>query len=223
MKVGLIVFLSLTLTSNDPLKISKINKTKSQAKELFISGNYKGAIERYRYLIDSLGVNEDEVFLNLANSYYLEKDTANAFSTYQGLASSIENSISSKANQQLGVMENKKGKADEALSYFKKAIKTDPSNEDARYNYEMLKKKLDQKSKQDQKDKKDDKNNQQDKDQDPSEFAKKLKAEADRLVARQQYKAAYELMMNGLKQDKTVSSFQDYIKRIKDIIDINGK
>jgi tetratricopeptide (TPR) repeat protein len=223
MKLACLAIVLAGVLANDPLRISKINKAKSQAREAYTSGNYKGAIEKYRYLIDSLDVNEDEVLLNLANAYFLEKDTANAMPVFQGLTASVNNEISSKANLQLGVMANQTGKAEEALDYFKKAIKSDASNEEARYNYEMVKRKLDERNKQNQKDKKDDKNQNKDKNPEPSEFAKKLKAQADKMVAAKQYSDAYGLMMNGLKQDKTVAAYNDYIKRIKDIIDINGK
>jgi len=217
MKYAIIMILGLMIT--DPLKISRINSLKSEAKKAFQSGDYKGAAEKYTYLADSLGIKEDEVLLNLAHAYYLQKDTANAFTKYQPLAQSIKGEIASKANNQMGLITNLRGKSEEALSYFKQAIKGDPSNEDARYNYEMLKKKLDAKKKEDEKnnkDKKDEKKNQE-----PSEFAKKLKAQADKLVAEKKYRQAFNLMMDGLKKDQTVSTYQEYIDRIKVIVGIN--
>jgi hypothetical protein len=219
-----ILFVAITILffNNDPLKISKINTAKSEAKKLFISGDYSAAVQKYQYLVDSLGVKEDEVMLNLANAYYLSKDAANAFSTYQSLSASGNKVVNSKAHQQLGVMANKQGKAEEALNYFKQAIKAHPENDDARYNYEMLKRKLDEKKKQDEQNKKDDKKKDDpNKKDEPSEFAKKLKAQADKLVSQKQYQAAHDLMMNGLQQDKTVSTYQDYINRIKDVSEIN--
>lgn len=221
MKSVWMILLVSALLSNDPLRTTRINKVKSQAKEAFNAGDYQGAIQKYRLLIDSLDVHEEEVTLNLAHAYYLANDSTNAFSTYQALTGSPKTMVSSIANQQLGIMSNVRGKPDEALNYFKQAIRADPRNEQARYNYEMLKKKLDKKKKEDQQ-KKDDQNKDQDKkDQEPSEFAKKLKAQADKLVAQKQYQSAYELMINGLKQDKTVSTYQDYINRIKIVAEIN--
>jgi tetratricopeptide (TPR) repeat protein len=221
MKFVVMLTILSALFANDPLKTTKINRAKSQAKTAFNSGDYKTAIQKYRFLIDSMGVKEDPVYLNLAHAYYLAKDTANAFSLYQQLSASSEKGVNSKANQQLGVMTNMRGKAEEALNYFKQAIKSDPLNEDARYNYEMLKKKLDEKKQQDEQKKKDEKNKQDQKNQEPSEFAKKLKEQADRLVAQKQYRAAFDLMTDGLKKDKTVSTYQDYINRLKDVAEIN--
>ena len=170
MKFTLSILL-LLLTLIDPTKIGKTNEAKSDAMKAYNGKRYKEAIMKYRYLVDSLDVEEDEVKLNLANAYYLAKDTANARPVYESLSQSSKNTIRSNALQQLGVMNNSRGKAEEALSQFKQAIKADPGNTDARYNYEMLKKKLDEKKKQDQQnqdknkdDKKDQNKDQQKKD-----------------------------------------------------------
>jgi Ca-activated chloride channel homolog len=164
MKYFLIIMLAF-VSLNDPIKISKINRAKEEAKKAYEAGDFKKAANTYRYLIDSLEVKEDEVMLNLANALYQQKDTASASTTYQSLTASTKRSISSRANQQLGLMSNEKGKAEEALNYFKQAIKDDPANESARYNYEMLKKKLDEKKKQEEQQNKDKNKDQQNKDQ----------------------------------------------------------
>jgi Ca-activated chloride channel family protein len=135
----------------DPTKIGKINTLKSEAKKAYEAGDFKTAISKYRYLVDSLDVREDEVLLNLANAYFQSNDTTNALSQYQAVTQSAKSQLRSKAQQQLGVMANRQGKFEEALNHFKQAIKSDPTNEDARYNYEMLKKKLEEQKKQDQK------------------------------------------------------------------------
>jgi Ca-activated chloride channel family protein len=169
MKFAWLMIMALVL--NDPIKINKINTVKADAKKAFQSGDYATAVKKYHYLIDSLGVKEDEVLLNLAHAYYLQKDTANALSNYQPLAQSPKRNISSKANLQLGLMANQKGKAEEALSDFKRALKDDPTNEEARYNYEMLKKKLDEKKKQEEQNKQN--KDQQNKDQQKKDQEKK--------------------------------------------------
>lgn len=167
MKYLLVVILSVTFLS-DPGKIGKINRAKTEAQKAFNSGDYKKAINHYRYLVDSLDVKEDEVTLNMANAYYLAKDTANARQQYQSIADSPKGEIRSKAQQQLGIMANRSGKSEEALNHFKQALKANPANEDARYNYELLKKKLEEQKKQEQQQKdqnKDQKKDEQNKDQ----------------------------------------------------------
>ena len=149
MKILLIVLFSAVLAV-DPATVKKINAAKSAAEEAFKAGDYAGAAKHYKYLVDSLGVREDEVMLNLANASYLSKDTANAFTYYQSVTQSPKDLIRSKAHQQLGIMANRQGRAEEALNYFKQAIKAEPTNDDARYNYELLKKKLEEKKKQEE-------------------------------------------------------------------------
>jgi Ca-activated chloride channel homolog len=166
------LFLVASLLFTDLDKIGKINSAKAEAKKAFLAGDFKTAIKKYSYLIDSLGVTEEEVKANLASAYFQANDTAKATTTYQQLAQSNNKKINSVANQQLGVMANNTEKLEEALQYFKQALKAAPDNEEARYNYEVVKKKLEDKKKQDQQnkdqkdqDKKDDQKKDQNKDQ----------------------------------------------------------
>lgn len=182
MKVFLFIAFSFLLAV-DPATVKKINAAKSAAEEAFKRGDYSLAVRHYQFLVDSLGVTEDEVVINLANSLYLAKDTANAFNRYQSVTQSAKNDIRSKAYQQLGIMANQQGRAEEALSHFKQAIKAAPTNDDARYNFEMLKKKLDEKKKQEeeqqQKNKNQDKQDQENQDQQNKEQKQKDQQEKD--------------------------------------------
>lgn len=155
MKFGLLIILALLV---DPGKIGQVNALKAQAKEAYLKGDFPTAIARYRTLIDSLGVTEDEVKLNLANAYFETKDTANTAQQYQPLTQSKNSKIRSVAHQQLGVLSNRENKPEEALASFKQALKADPTNEDARYNYELVKKKLEEQKKKEEEQKKNDPN-----------------------------------------------------------------
>ncbi|MFN5431588.1 MAG: tetratricopeptide repeat protein [Cyclobacteriaceae bacterium] len=165
----IVVLLFAALLFTDLDKIGKINSAKAEAKKAFLAGDFTTAIKKYSYLIDSLGVNEDEVRANLASAYFQANDTTGALNNYQRLTQSANKKISSVANQQLGVMANNQEKLEESLNYFKQALKAFPENDEARYNYEIVKKKLEEKMKQDQqknKDQKDqDKKDDQKKDQ----------------------------------------------------------
>ena len=164
----------------DPGKIGQVNRAKSEAKKAYQRGEYKNAIAQYKILTDSLGVQEDEVNMNLAHAYFQLNDTLSAQNSYLPLTNSSNTKFKSLANQQLGVLANRNGKFEEALNYFKNSLKADPANEEARYNYEMVKKKLEEKKKQEEqqqqqnkdnkkddkkKDQKDDKENKDNKDQ----------------------------------------------------------
>jgi Ca-activated chloride channel homolog len=154
-----ILVMALLLTDLD--KIGKINSLKSEAKKAYLGGDYATAVQKYRYLVDSLGVKEDEVLLNLANSYFELQDTTQLANAYAPLTQSKNSKIKSIANQQLGVAANKQGKSEEALNHFKQALKADPTNEDARFNYEIVKKKIEEQKKQEQQQNKDQKQDDQ--------------------------------------------------------------
>ncbi len=171
----------------DPGKIGQVNTAKTEAKKAYQRGEYANAINQYKILTDSLGVQEEEVNMNLAHSYFQLNDTLNAQNSYLPLTNSVNPKFKSLANQQMGVLANRGGKFEEALNYFKNALKADPANEEARYNYEMVKKKLEEKKKQEEqqqnkdnkkddkkKDQKDEKENKDNKDQkDKNEQQKK--------------------------------------------------
>lgn len=148
----------------DPGKIGKVNTAKEAAKRAYMRGEYQGAIDQYKLLMDSLGVKEDEIAMNLAHSYFELNDTLNATNTYLPLTNSSNPKLRSLANQQLGVLSNRQGKFEEALNYFKNSLKADPTNEEARFNYEIVKKKLEEKKKQEQQQNKDQQKDDQKKD-----------------------------------------------------------
>lgn len=204
----------LALVIIDPSKIAKVNRAKKEARKAYMDGDYKKAASMFAYLADSLDVREDEVLINLANSYFQVNDTTNAIATYQSLTASPESHIRSKAQQQLGILHHRQGKLEEALANFKQAIKADNNNVDAKYNYEMLKKKLDEEKK-----KQEEKNKNRPKQ--PSAFAKRLKAQADALVAKFQFSEAEMLMTEGVKKDQSVLYYEDFMNRLKDVVTIN--
>jgi tetratricopeptide (TPR) repeat protein len=147
MKTAWLILLLLV----DPVKIGKVNTLKDQAKKAFQTGDFKSAITHYRTLTDSLRVSEDEINLNLAHAYFQLNDTVAAQQGYQNALRSVNRKYQSIAHQQLGTLLNRQGKFDEALASYKAALKADPANEEARYNYELLRKKMDEQKKQEQK------------------------------------------------------------------------
>jgi tetratricopeptide (TPR) repeat protein len=192
-------------------KISRENEVIQQAKEAFHSGEYDQAILHFIYLKDSLVNPLEALTFNLASAYYLNKDSVLALETYQSVYEMHDPFIRSAARQMSGVISNKEGKAEEALAHFKQALKADPSNEDARYNYELLKKMLERKKREEEK-KKDW----------PSDYAKKLKEEADRLVAQYKFNEAFEVLYKGLEVDPSVMFYQEFLLKLAKIIEIDA-
>jgi len=166
-----ILLIASPLTDLD--KIAKVNKLKKEAKQAYNDGKYQKAIDNYTYLLDSMKVEDENITLNLANAYYQLKDSTNAVNNYESLLDTKDKVIKSVAHQQLGVMANRGKKFDEALNHFKNAIRANPKNDEARYNYEMLKKMLDEQEKQQDQQSKDKKDQNKDQEQKDKEQQKK--------------------------------------------------
>ncbi len=167
----LLLLIAVIFFANDPAEIAKSNKLKKEAQESFKSGDYESAIKSYSFLIDSMQFSEDELYLNRAHSYYLLGDTANAKPDYQNATASSSTSLRSLAHQQLGVMAKDKNLLEESLAHLKYALKNDPSNEDARYDYEVVKRlvKEQQDQEQDQENKEDQEDQEKSEDQEKEE------------------------------------------------------
>ncbi|WP_424961448.1 hypothetical protein [Ekhidna sp.] len=148
MKTFFVIILAVLIT--DPKEISKVNSLKKEAEAAYLDKDYELALAKYTLLRDSLGVDDPAIKLNLAHAHYHLNDTAGAKINYNQLATSSNNKLKSIALQQLGVMSKDAGKLEEALQQLKSAIKADPTNQDARYNYEVVKKLLEEQKQQQQ-------------------------------------------------------------------------
>lgn len=146
----ILLVLLIAFVSNNPKEIAKINALKKEAEKAYLAGDYEMALSKYAILSDSMGVEEDEIKLNLAHSHYQLGDTTGAKSNYNQLVRSSNKKLKSIAYQQLGVMSKDTGKLEEALQQLKSAIKSDPTNQAARYDYEVVKKQLKEQQEQEQ-------------------------------------------------------------------------
>ncbi|UZR94257.1 tetratricopeptide repeat protein [Chondrinema litorale] len=173
-------FLSVLLLVIDPGDIATVNKYKKNAQEAYENNDYKAAAESYQYLVDSMGVMESEVLLNLAHCYFQTDDQTKASQYYKSLADSKDPQVKSVALQQLGVINANKKDYQKALEDFKDALKANPRNEDARYDYELVKRKLEEEKKKEEEEKKDDKKEDQQKKKEEEEQEKKKEEEQDK-------------------------------------------
>ena len=143
--IPIMLFIGLESSFIDINKISKINDIKSKAEEYYKSENYEEAIRFYRILIDSFSVEEGPIWFNLGNSYFYTQNTDLAIETYKLATLNGDNDDISIAYNQLGVLKSQKQDYTGALESFKSALLSDHFNEEARYNYELLKKLLNEK------------------------------------------------------------------------------
>ncbi|MEQ9467200.1 MAG: hypothetical protein RLN88_07285 [Ekhidna sp.] len=146
MRILLAILLAVVIT--DPKEVAKANSLKKEAEQAYLSGDYELALSKFTLLRDSMEVDDPAIKLNIAHAHYNLGDTAGAKLAYNSLTSSGNTKLKSVALQQLGVMSKDAGKLEEALQQLKSSIKADPANQEARYNYEVVKKLLEEQKQQ---------------------------------------------------------------------------
>ena len=206
----IVLLILINILGTDVSKIAHVNRIKRSAEEAYKNEDFETAISSFRILTDSLGINEDPIILNLANAYFKQKDTTNAVQYYSKVLSSDDARLRSLAYQQMGVINKQQNKLKEALSDFKASLKSNPANEDARYNYEILKKIIDEQEQQEQKG---------NDDIEPSEYAKRLKAQADKLIKQNLFDQAMSIMQKGLQEDETVAAYNSFISKLNNVVE----
>jgi Ca-activated chloride channel homolog len=122
----------------DPMRTTKANKAKEQASEAFAKKNYEVAISRYKYLLDTLKIQDERAQLNLAHCYMRKADYTNAQNYYISATKLVDSKLRSIAFQQLGILASEKENKEEAIANFKNALKCNPANNQARFNYELI-------------------------------------------------------------------------------------
>jgi len=131
---------------------------------------------------------------------------------YLLLTKAQSKAIASMANNQLGILSLKtEGKfIDEgsdipdkidsllrqSIVLFQEALRKDPANDSARYNYELLKKKLD--------------------------FPVMVYTQAEQLVKQRRYRDAYQLMQKAMKRDLRMKKYEDFTKKVFAIYKIDS-
>ena len=259
--IAILVFTSFT----DPItRIAKVNGLKNDAKEAVETENLEAALLHYIELVDSLGIEDDNLKMNMANTAFnlsygdknylqvmemkrqAEEDAkqlegnigtemidslSNAamgnINKYQGIAEtkyselikSADKTIASSAYNQQGIIAYLNSETDDennmkellfgkSIEHFRDALRQNPMNEAARYNYELLKK---IKRERDQK---------QDEDLKPSEYAKMMKARADDLRQKGDFMGAMDVMLEALQNDETTEAYRQFMEKLKEIAEI---
>ena len=132
---------------------------------------------------------------------------ANGLRYYDSVSESNNNRLASIALNQMGVSTYKlreiaeEGEEEralvEAVDYFKSSLKKDPTNEDARYNYELLKSKI--------------------------QFPEKVMAKVQTLIHQRKYSEARTVLKNALQRDNRMQkNYSDYVQRLENVISIDS-
>ncbi|MFP4293404.1 MAG: tetratricopeptide repeat protein, partial [Cyclobacteriaceae bacterium] len=150
MKFIAAILLSIMTVAGVIDNIATVNRLKKEAEQAYKNGDYATAVTHYRTLVDSLNVQDDNVKLNLAHSLIQAGDTISARRNYSTLVRSSQPEVKSVAYQQLGIIASEQQEYEESLASFKEALKANPANEEARYNYELVKQLMEQQKEQEQ-------------------------------------------------------------------------
>ena len=154
--------------------IDEINRLTKEAEIYFKNEEYDKSIANYKILIDSFDVTNEKIYLNLAHSHFLSNDTAKALENYTYATITNNNKIKSIALQQIGNINESRNKLEEALDFYKESIISDNNNIDSKFNYELVKKKI-QKQKENKQENPNEKNKKEDKKEDKKENSENKK------------------------------------------------
>lgn len=188
-----------------------------KANKAFDEGNYEEAEKLYQAAIEQEPENA-RLYFNLGNTQAkLDKveEAIQSYMEYRNLAESPEDKALAEYNIGTLLAENQNWKP--AATHFKSSLKLNPSDFDAKHNYERVLQELQKEENQ---------NQQQDQQNqpppEPSAYAIAMKKQAEKLVEQRKYQEAYDLMQQALQADETVRAFNDFINRTKNVSEINA-
>ena len=109
----------------------------SQASDKHTEGNYRGALELYKLALEKYPDQTWPIKYNMAQCYRALDSSNLAIRNYQHARSKLDAELNSLAHNNEGVLHTKGETRKLALEQFKEALKANPENEEARYNYEL--------------------------------------------------------------------------------------
>ncbi|PKV62959.1 tetratricopeptide repeat protein [Pontibacter ramchanderi] len=144
MKALAAIILFIGFLSGGLRSISLLNEHANLAAAAYKRGDFIEAVASYEYLIDDLNVQDDQVRLNLGHAYFRLGEMQKAQQQYTLLADHATRHIKAVSLLQLGAISAQSKKYKQALSYFRQTLIVEPGNQAARYNYELIKKLLEE-------------------------------------------------------------------------------
>ncbi len=155
-----------------------------------------------------------DLLFNTASAYGAEGNAQQALALYDSSRSATRSDASRTNGAAFngGVAAHGAQDLAGARSRFRLALLADADDADARHNWEYVARMMDQEQQQ----------GGQNPPPEPSDFARRLKEQADALVAQERYGAAYTLMQDGLARDETVAAFNTFINRVGSVAQIDS-
>ena len=170
-----------------------------------------GDAKKYYQDILSKRKNDNAAKFGLGVTAYKQKDIETALSSLNTAKNSEDSKLASKAYYNLGNMLREQNKMDESLAFYKKAIELDPSDQDAKINFELLKQAIQEQQNQEQQNQEQQNQEQQNQeqqdqeqqDQEQQDQEQKDKKENDGQKTDQQIQA--EAILNALKDQEKIN------------------
>jgi Ca-activated chloride channel family protein len=122
-----------------------------KGKKAYEEGHFDEARVYYEHVLKNRK-KDDGAQYGLGVTAYQQKDMETAARALNNAMNSDNKSLASKAMYNLGNMFRDQQKMEESLALYRKAIELDPTDEDAKVNYELLKQVLQQQEQQQQED-----------------------------------------------------------------------
>lgn len=193
-------------------RVTRLNNAINSAEKSYSEANYAQSVTDHLVLVNDFQYNSSELNFDMGLSHQYSEKVDEALTWYDQASQSSSKMLASFAFNQSGVIMGGKKEYEAALSKFQSALIKDPTNEQARHNYEMLARWM-------QRD--EERKNQDQNKPEPSDFAKRKKAEADRLVEQFRFNDALTIMQEAMAQDSTVAAYQDFMTTLQEVVEIN--
>ena len=181
--------------------------------KLFEAGDLEAAAAAFQEGINATenqtGRTREALHTNLGLAHFAQAqfaEAAEAFSEALALAETPSRRAETAYNA--GTALAKTEELEQALMFLRRALILQPDFPAARFNYELVKRRLEGTRPPDGTP------------PEPSAFAEELKARADSLVAARHYLEAARLMNEGLLQDSTVAAYSDFMQRLDEVVGI---
>lgn len=202
----------LLLIPSSWTRVTRLNNAINAAEKSYSEANYDQSVTDHLVLVNEYEYQSAELNFDLGLSHQYSEKVDEALTWYDQATQSPNKMLASFAFNQSGVITGNKKEFEAALSKFQSALIKDPTNEQARYNYELLARWL-------QRD--EERKNQDQNKPEPSDFAKRKKAEADRLVEQFRFNDALSIMQEAMAQDSTVAAYQDFMTTLQEVVEID--
>jgi len=189
---------------------SKVNKGNEQ----YQASEYEQALGSYKDALLDDPLNENILF-NEADALFKMEKYQEAREGYQKILATKDLKLAAKTHYNIGNTYFMENKLQESIESYKRSLELDQEDFDTKYNLELARARLKEQSEKQQS------QNQDDQNVVPSDYAKKIKEQADLLIAQGLFNEALKLINDALKIDQTVMAYQTYINRLNNVVQID--